>query len=274
MILERYGGIATRAQLIGSGIPPDTLTSAVRAEQLVRVRRAHYATIDADQQAVSAVRVGGRLTAGSAAQSYGLWGSADGTLHVRLPTNAARLRPATAPGHVRLHWVDGVHSSFCWRDSLEEALVSSVRWEPDETAIAILDTALGCGLINTPKLTTLLAHEGSRARRLARAARPGSESGIESLARQRLERSGRIVEQQVPIPGVGRVDMRVDGSLLVEFDGFAAHSSKSAFERDRERDADARLRGVPVVRFTARRVLNDWASVADTIDTLLQRQAA
>ncbi|MGO4595401.1 DUF559 domain-containing protein [Leifsonia sp. 2TAF2] len=273
-ILERFGGIATRGQLVGSGAPPDHLAAAVREGSILRVRRAHYAAVNADPRAVSAVRIGGRLTASSAARSYGLWGGLAPQLHVRVPSNGSRIRPPITSDPVRLHWVDGTLSPYCWRDTLEDCLVASVHWETDETAVAVLDTALGGGHLTKPRLSLLLASEGARARRLARSAQPGSESGVESLARQRFAATGRFVEQQVQVPGIGRVDMRIDGKLLVEFDGYASHGSKDAFERDRVRDSRARLRGTPVVRFTARQVLEQWPVVVETIDALLEREAA
>jgi very-short-patch-repair endonuclease len=42
--------------------------------------------------------------------------------------------------------------------------------------------------------------------------------------------------------------------LAVEFDGFAFHSSRTAFERDRARDADLIARGLRVVRVTWRQI--------------------
>jgi len=48
--------------------------------------------------------------------------------------------------------------------------------------------------------------------------------------------------------------------LVVEVDGYAAHSSPRAFERDRRKDADLRARGLTVQRFTARQVRDDLAA--------------
>ena len=44
--------------------------------------------------------------------------------------------------------------------------------------------------------------------------------------------------------------------LIVEIDGYAFHSSRAAFERDRRRDADLQTLGYRILRFTPRR-LND-----------------
>lgn len=45
-----------------------------------------------------------------------------------------------------------------------------------------------------------------------------------------------------------------DPGLVVEVDGYAAHSSPRAFERDRRKGAELEERGLTVRRFTARQV--------------------
>jgi very-short-patch-repair endonuclease len=45
--------------------------------------------------------------------------------------------------------------------------------------------------------------------------------------------------------------------LVVEIDGYAAHSSPAAFERDRRKDAELAEVGVSVRRFTAKQVRDD-----------------
>ncbi len=45
--------------------------------------------------------------------------------------------------------------------------------------------------------------------------------------------------------------------LVVEVDGYAFHSSRAAFERDRRRDADLTSRGFRVLRFTWRQIVDE-----------------
>ena len=104
-------------------------------------------------------------------------------------------------------------------------------------------------------------------------ARPGSDSGVESIVRQRLERSGHIVEQQVHVVGVGRVDMRVDGVLYLEIDGFAFHRDREQFERDRARDAILAARGLKRLRVSAAQVLGEWEVVAEHVRRVLSHSA-
>jgi hypothetical protein len=57
--------------------------------------------------------------------------------------------------------------------------------------------------------------------------------------------------------------------LVVETDGYAYHSSRAAFERDRERDQHLTLAGYTVVRFTYHQVTQTPAAVARRIQRLL-----
>jgi very-short-patch-repair endonuclease len=62
--------------------------------------------------------------------------------------------------------------------------------------------------------------------------------------------------------------------LAVETDGFGAHGTRQAFERDRLRDQRLRLAGYDVLRFTQRQILRDPQQVASTIRVLLACAAA
>jgi very-short-patch-repair endonuclease len=57
--------------------------------------------------------------------------------------------------------------------------------------------------------------------------------------------------------------------LAVEVDGFEAHGTRSAFEADRARDADLKLLGFDVIRFTWRQLTSEPSKVAATLRTLL-----
>lgn len=86
--------------------------------------------------------------------------------------------------------------------------------------------------------------------------------------------------RRLPGPEVNaRVDRFVvdffwrDERLIVEVDGWESHSTRSAFEDDRARDARLRLLGFDVLRFTWRQVEDDGAYVAKAIRTLLRAAA-
>ena len=57
--------------------------------------------------------------------------------------------------------------------------------------------------------------------------------------------------------------------LIVEADSFEHHRDRTTFEADRARDAELRLVGYTVVRFTWRQLTNEPAWVARTVRGLL-----
>jgi len=59
--------------------------------------------------------------------------------------------------------------------------------------------------------------------------------------------------------------------LIVEFDSFAFHSDRAAFERDRERDQKLTAAGYRVIRVTARQLDNSPLAIIITIATALAR---
>jgi very-short-patch-repair endonuclease len=65
-----------------------------------------------------------------------------------------------------------------------------------------------------------------------------------------------------------------DHRLVVEVDGFAFHSSRAAFERDRARDADLQARGYRVIRITWRQLQREPHAVVARLAAALALAAA
>lgn len=57
--------------------------------------------------------------------------------------------------------------------------------------------------------------------------------------------------------------------LALEIDGYAFHSTRSAFERDRTRDAELQARGLRVLRITWRQIVDEPAATVAKIARLL-----
>jgi very-short-patch-repair endonuclease len=279
--VRKLGNIATRAQLVARGVSGGDLTTAVRLGEIRRIRQAHYATPAATAEAVHATRVGGRLAGLSAARSYGLWAGFDNRLHVALRANASRLRTNVAPSviaearetdgtrltpdsadrEVVLHWLASSSSgSECWRTSVSETLAQVATWCDRETAVACLDTARTVLGLGDAAITRALGDIPAEKRMLAGRSRPGSDSGLESVARQRLLALGVTVAQQVEFVGVGFVDMQIAGTnILIEIDGRQYHSEAAAFENDRRRRNELVRRGYVVLEFSYKQVLENWS---------------
>jgi len=278
-VVDAFGGLARRDQILAAGLTGSDITAAVRLGAIRRVRRAHYATRAAPQDAVVAVRIGGRLGGLSSARSYGLWAGFDSRVHVVVPVNASRLRilrtaDGVQPDHgdrrAVLHWAPVGPGRECWRSPLLDTLRQVAAWSDAETAIATLDTALDAGLVSREQLILAFTEEPATSRARAAAARPGSGSGYESIVVRRLRRLGFAVEQQVAVPGVGRIDALLDGRLFLEIDGAEFHGTGVAYESDRRRDSGLTARGLPFLRLTTRRIREDWSGCLAEILAALQ----
>jgi very-short-patch-repair endonuclease len=101
--------------------------------------------------------------------------------------------------------------------------------------------------------------------------REGGPALTRSEAEDRL--LGLIAAARLPRPEVNvrvrghEVDLLWrDSRLIVEVDGYAFHSTRTAFERDRTRDADLQAGGLRVLRVT-------WRQIADQPYALIARIA-
>ncbi|WP_158862695.1 type IV toxin-antitoxin system AbiEi family antitoxin domain-containing protein [Leifsonia sp. AG29] len=268
--MAAFGGAASTRQLRAAGVSDRELTAAVKDGRLLRPRRGVYASPSAPLDVIMALEVGARLTCLSAARSYGLWAGTDTRTHVLFPPHAGRAGK-TGRDVVRHVRPQRPHSEV-WRVGFIDCLTSVVRCADEETAIAVLDTALSVRRLTPQTLRRLFENEPARCRAVASRARSGSDSGVESILRQHLQSRGHQVEQQIVVHGVGRVDFRINGVLHVEVDGFGFHSSPEAFANDRRRDVALALQGARTVRFAARQVLDDPDDVVETIEALLARE--
>lgn len=286
--VNRVGGIATRQQLLAAGHSGYDLTVAVRRGQVHRIRQARYVSESAPIDAVAAARVGGRLGGMTAAGSYGLWSGLDQRLHIVVGATSSRLRTSVPPSvacrltsdlidrEIKLHWLVGEQvpelGPECWRVPVGDALRQVARWSDTESAIACLDTART--LLPIEDLSMIFEDEPSESRRLLAASRSGSESGTESLVRQRLAAMGFRLVQQVRVPGIGRVDGLIAGTrVLVEIDS-SHHDNDVSFESDRIRDAELAALGYVVVRLTYRQIVSNWAWCERMIRAAVARFAA
>lgn len=275
------GGFATYQQLCAEGATSRSLRRLVYEGRILRLRRGVYALPGASGDGTVAARLGARLAGISAAESFGLWGGWDERLTVCVPRNsstAGRLAPAHGAGlgelGPRVHWTDDPRdSAWCWRVSLDRCLLQTLRWSDEETAIAVVDTALTAKMIDREELLARTEHL-PRVGSLVGRTRAGSGSGVESIFRQRMESTGLLLTQQPKIDGVGFVDFRVEGTrVLIEVDGYRFHSTPQKFADDRRRDAEARLRGYVPLRFTAFQVRDRWQSVEKVVLGVLSQSS-
>jgi very-short-patch-repair endonuclease len=261
----------TTADLRSAGWSKARIGDAVASGDLHLVRRGHYAARNAPADVVRAARVGGLATATTAGRALRLWTPDDDRLHVALPLGASRLhdpddstRPLGDRGDVVLHWtsrLEKVRSSAARIAPLLMVLEHALRVLRPELGIAMVGSALNGRLLRDDGLAALAAALPSHLAAVVRMADGRCESGIESVACYLLRLAGLRVEAQVLIPGVGRVDLLVEGRLIIELDGRAWHDDPAAFARDRRRDASAAASRYRTLRFDYQQVMFGWPTV-------------
>ena len=243
--LAAMGGVSGTSALIRAGVSRRKLEGAVLEGSVLRVARGVYTLPDADPVLVHAARhhaVPGCVTA---AVSAGLW-------VVKVPhlphLSASHGRPI--PGCL-VHRSNGPLTHL-------DIVCQSLRCLPPIEALTIAESAVKKGLVQLPALRERFPAMREKAiLGLVAKIRPQSGSIIETMARHLLEEAGLTVELQVNIPGMGHLDLLVDGLLGIETDGYAHHSSRDAYREDRRRWNVGVVRGVPVLRVTFEMVLNE-----------------
>lgn len=202
---------------------------------------------------LDAARVGGRLDCVSLLANLGVFVHHRSGLHVQQDPVASR-RPRSPRG-IRYHW----RPIRAPRDSavvdVVDALAQAVRCQPPRAAIATLDSAWHLGWVDEAGIEEVFARVPRRFRVLRPLLDRRSEAGTETLVRLVLRSLGCHVRLQVHIDGVGRVDLLVNGWLIVECDSEQFHGTWQNHKSDRRRDLAALERGYVTVRLLAEDIL-------------------
>ncbi|CAN7206434.1 hypothetical protein LJR045_000650 [Microbacterium sp. LjRoot45] len=232
------------------------LARMVAEGRLIRARRGRYVSPTLPAPMLDAARAGSRLDCVSLLAVLGIFvRPVRPGLHVQIEMGASRLpqRSATITAHWRATALDPSRLTT----DVVEALVQAVRCQRPRDAIATLDSAWNGGWVTELEIAEVFARLPRRFRRLRPLLDRRAESGPETLVRLMLRTLGCHVDLQVHILGVGRVDLLVDGWLIVECDSRAHHDGWDAHRRDRRRDLVAASLGYTTVRPIAEDVLGD-----------------
>lgn len=269
------GPLPTRisyATLRSQGVSRARIDAAVARGALIRVRRGTYVAGDCPADFLAAIRHGGRLDCLSLLVALGVFVIGSSALHVQMDYGTTRV-PARRDGVLR-HWRRTTVARDALAAPLVEALAQSCRCQPPRAAIATLDSAWQLRLVDEADIAAvfrLLPHRfGILRAHLDRRA----ESGIETLVRLMLAAQGWQVEVQVTISGVGRVDLVVDGWLIIECDSERFHGGWEEGRRDRRRDLQAARLGYVTLRPIAEDVLHRPDEVLTAIRDVVAHRAA
>lgn len=247
-----------------------TIRHAVDCGDLIRVRRGRYVWGGIDERHLVAARSGGRLDCVSLLGALGVFVLSDGEIHLQFDRADSRL-PRRHRG-IRAHW----RHSACPRADLQadlvEALAQACRCQPPRVAVASLDSALHLSLIDADDLDAVFDRLPRRYRPLRKLIDARAEAGSETLVRLMLRSLGYRPALQVRLRGVGRVDLLVDGWLIVECDSRAFHGDVSHQIRDRRRDLAAAELGYVTIRILAEDVFHRPDAVRAALRAVLARQ--
>jgi hypothetical protein len=171
-----------------------------------------------------------------------------------------------------VHWARELspRQALDWIVSPQTALAAALRCMDAEHASAAIDSVLRERVLTRRQVDALMASLPNRSASLVDRFTGMPESGVESLFVRRISGAGFLIEPQVDLAGFGRYDGIIDGCVLFEVDGRGFHSGSDEFFADRDRTLIGQAFGIPVVRPSARHVLEDWpmtlAAVARTVE--------
>ena len=275
----RRGGVAATHELLRDGHTSHSLTRAVRRGEVIRARQGHYCSPELAPAQIRAVRVGGRLTGLAAADAYGFWTPSHAELHVAVNQHArglrapddARARLSERTGGAVARW--GATPAGGTRGLVDPAacLLDIARRHPPLIAFAVAESALAGSVISMAAWQRALNTLPACARGKLEAADRKSESGGESQLRFHLLSMHVELRQQVRFRGVGRVDFLIGNGLIIEADGAEFHTSRTAFEEDRRRDALLTAQGYRVLRFSYTQIVSRWTEVEAAIRAAIDR---
>ncbi|MCW2985854.1 MAG: hypothetical protein JWR63_3424 [Conexibacter sp.] len=288
-LADRHHGVVTRAELLAAGLSSKQIASRVRARRLLPLFPGVYAVGHRQLRregswlaAVLASGEGAVLSHFDAAALWDLLPLRGRRIHVTRPSTSGR---APDPKRIHLHRVgtlrawertltDGIPTTTPARTLLD--LAPRLRPRAIEDVIGRMDRL---GLFDLVGVRRCLREHprqpGAPAlRRLLDTMRGTGAADLRSTLEVALLQL--CDDHHLPAP---HANARVAGLLvdflwpaariIVETDGYAYHSTPSAFERDRRRDQQLTLAGYTVVRFTYKQVTRTPEAVAQRIRHLL-----
>jgi very-short-patch-repair endonuclease len=273
--------MVTSRQLAAAGIGQNGIKRRVRAGRLVPRHRGVYQVgpiagpCGREMAALLALGDDAALSHHTAAAIWGIRPAHEGPVHVTVPRERT-------PSHrgIRVHRTrslkaavrDGLHLTTPARTLLD--LAPELNQHELERAV---EQALVLRLTTHHEIEAECS-DGRRGAARLRAALTDEPGLTRSEAERRLR--GLIRAARLPRP---ETNARVAGwevdllwreqRLVVEVDGFAFHSSRHAFERDRRRDGDLVAAGYRVVRFTWRQIVREPEAVIARLAVLLHAAA-
>jgi very-short-patch-repair endonuclease len=271
-LAARQYGVVARSQLLSMGIGSGAIATRLRQHYLHPLHRGVYAVghlalvpLAREMAAVLARRAGSALSHRSAAVVWHLLPATDDAeIDVTVPAKGRRRRPGLrihrstrlSPRDIR--HLRGLPVTAPWRTLVDLAETGSNRELERAT-----HEALTRRLLNANRL--LAEIDGYRGRHGVGRLKSLLEQGDPVITRSQAEKRFLALVRAGGLPAP-EVNVRIHGhevdflwrdqGLVVEVDGFQFHSTRAAFERDRQRDAERQGVGLRVLRVTWRHVVD------------------
>lgn len=264
--IAQQGGIVHREDILRAGYSVAALRAEMRSDGVTVIRRAWLALSSAPPDLLTAARAGGRLACVSFARRQKWWlpVGIDERVHLRMAPKAGPVRLGKKWNGV-LHWTKSIapvaSRSLC--ESPEDALAHIATCLPRDQALVLWESAIRVEGLSAEGLRQI-RWPSRAASECAQSVTGLSDSGLETLLAMSLRSWGLEVRQQILIAG-HRVDLLVGDRLVVQVDGYAHHSSSAQRTSDIAHDAELRLRGYAVLRFSYAQVVHDRRLVERTI---------
>jgi very-short-patch-repair endonuclease len=274
-------GLVTRRQLLAGGISDDVIDRRLRRGELHAVHRGVYAVghpaLGQRGRWQAALLAHGPCAVLSHWSAGELWEMVSGhreTIHVTAPGAKRRKRHGLLCHSGRLDTRDcRRHRGMAVTTVSRTLLDLAPELGPDQLT-RIYNEARLARLLHERDLADLVDRSAGRPgtprlRTVLGAGRAGPTRSAAEDRMLRLIRAARLPTPQVNarIAGV-EVDLLWRAQRLVaEVDGFAFHSSRAAFERDRRRDAALAGAGLRVLRFSWRQLEREPQSVVAALAT-------
>ncbi len=268
-IARRQHGVLTSAQLQASGLSRDAIRHRVKQGRLTQLHRGVYlagslpAQFTPEMAAVLACGAHAALSHHAAAALWGFRARRDGPIDVTVSRGRARPR-AGVEVHRSLNLPVTRHFGIAITTPAR-TLLDLAPLLPQHELDRAVEEAQVRGLVK-PEALAAAPH-----RALQRAVRD-DVSLTRSEAEAQLLALIRAADLPAPLTNVLVEGFEVDVAwpeqrLIVEVDGFAFHSTRAAFERDRLRDQALQAAGWRVMRIT-------WRQIAGTAEAVVARIAA
>lgn len=262
------------ADLRADGMTRRGIRDNIDSGNFFHARRDHYVDGTASDAIKSAVRVGGHLDCVSLMRELGVFVLLQpAAIHVQIQQGrhwlrsprSRKTRLTDSKARIVTHWRGDTVDEHSTIANLPHAVAQAVLCQSPRAAIATLDSALHVGVISGADLDEVFRCLPERLQRLRKFVDGRAESGPETLARLLLRTLGCSIELQVDISGVGRVDLLVDGWIIVECDSRAFHGGWDQQSKDRMRDLAAAAQGYATIRPTANQLVNTPQRLTDAV---------